>query len=155
MFHIMLTVDHEYYTSTETYLWTTSVLLSSYLTWVIESVGQLVSQYRSYSSIIQRPATEHRLVLYKETNKMHLFVRVYSKICTLHVSNGYTVHYHEFHISLYMQLFVHIMLTVTSCSASSGGTGANFRMNTYEKVHLAGLFIRFITMHGLYNTKQT
>ena len=108
MFHIMLTVDHEYYTSTETYLWTTSVLLSSYLTWVIESVGQLVSQYRSYSSIIQRPATEHRLVLYKETNKMHfsyvfilkfalymfrtdtqliissLRISVYTAVCTYH-----------------------------------------------------------------------
>ena len=40
-------------------------------------------------------------MLYKETNKMHIFVSVYSKTCTLHVSNGYTVHRQEFHVSLY------------------------------------------------------
>ena len=36
------------------------------------------------------------LLLYKESNKMHLFVCVYSKICTLHVSEGYTVHHQGF-----------------------------------------------------------
>jgi hypothetical protein len=30
---------------------------------------------------------------------------------------------------------------------------ANFRINTYEKVHLVGLFIKLITMHGLYDVK--
>ena len=52
--------------------------------------------------------------LYKESNKMQLFICVYSKIWTLHVSKGYTLHHQEF---TYMQLLVHIMLTVTSCSA--------------------------------------
>ena len=30
---------------------------------------------------------------------------------------------------------------------------ANFRINTYGKVHLVGLFIQLIMMHGLYNIK--
>jgi hypothetical protein len=28
---------------------------------------------------------------------------------------------------------------------------ANFRINTYENVHLVGLFIQLIQMHGQYN----
>ena len=32
---------------------------------------------------------------------------------------------------------------------------ANFRINTYEKVHQVGLFIQLITMYGLYNIKLT
>ena len=48
--------------------------------------------------------------LHKKTNKMHPFVCVYPKICILHVSNVYNVHHKEFFISLYMQLFVRIML---------------------------------------------
>ena len=31
---------------------------------------------------------------------------------------------------------------------------ADFRINTYEKVHPAGLFIQLMTMHGLYNIKK-
>jgi hypothetical protein len=61
--------------------------------------------------------------LFKETKKMRLFLSICSKICTLHFfferihrsSSGV-------YVSLYMQLFLHIMLTVHSCSASSVGT---------------------------------
>ena len=40
--------------------------------------------------------TVHCNWLYEESNKILLFVCVYSKICTLHVSNGYTVHHQKF-----------------------------------------------------------
>ena len=48
---------------------------------------------------------------------MHLFVCVYSKFCTVHISNVYNIHHQEIYILLYMQLFVYTLLTVTSCSA--------------------------------------
>ena len=36
--------------------------------------------------------------VHKETNKMHFFVCIFSKIFTLHVSNLYNVHHQEFHM---------------------------------------------------------
>ena len=54
---------------------------------------------------------------------MRLFMYVYSKICTLHVSNGYTVHHQQFTYQLHMQL---IRKTDEECKPSvvctSGGT---------------------------------
>ena len=38
----------------------------------------------------------------KHPNKMHLSVCIYSKICTLHVSDVYNVHHQEFSLSLYI-----------------------------------------------------
>ena len=32
---------------------------------------------------------------------------------------------------------------------------ANFEINTHEKVHLAGLYIQLMTMHGMRNIKLT
>ena len=65
----------------------------------------------------------------------------YTVIRKMLMVNRYTVHH---------QLFVHITLNVTSCSASSGGTD---RVNTCEKVSLVILFIKLIMVHRLSNIK--
>ena len=44
------------------------------------------------------------------------------KFCTLHFSNGRTFYHQQFTCHLYLELFVHTMLTVTSCSALPVGT---------------------------------
>ena len=60
--------------------------------------------------------------MYKQSNKVHIFIYFYSKI--LHSTCFERIHRSSsaVYLSLYKQLFVHIMLTVTSCSASSVGT---------------------------------
>ena len=136
------------------------------------------------------PTSTHKDVKtpYRTSNKMHLFIYIYSKIFV------YSTCFERIHSSssgVYISLY--IMLTVTSCSASSVGTlptaetgqlvtvsmictksciysdmwtaddercirskhveYGNFRINIYEKVHLVGLSIWLITMHGLHNIK--
>ena len=61
-------------------------------------------QYITVIVIVNNP--EFAEDLYKEPNNMRLFVCVYSKICTLHVLNGYTVQhlafmYHSMRSCLY------------------------------------------------------
>ena len=76
---------------------------------LLETADCLVTKYciQFYSTIktsliLQRPLAilhfdkSYVKLLDKESNKMHLFVCVYSKICILHVSNGYTVQHQQF-----------------------------------------------------------
>ena len=55
--------------------------------------------------------------LYKESNKMHLFIRIYSKICTPRVSNGHAVHHQVFTYHCICS-WLYISCWLTSCSAS-------------------------------------
>ena len=70
--------------------------------------------------------TVHRNYLYKESNKMHIFICVYSKT-VLYMFRTDTPIIVRSYVSLYVQLFVHIMLTVTSCSAELLGRAASHR----------------------------
>ena len=46
--------------------------------------------------------------LYKETNMMHPFICIYSKICILRVSNEYNVHHQEStYITVYAAVCTH------------------------------------------------
>ena len=136
-------------------------------------------------------SVQYSQLLYEKTNKMHLFICIYSKICTLHVSNEYNVHhqestYHRISSCLYISCWniktivfnvlshaniknncfnisawcvqtaayavIHRLLMMNVVFVRNMWS-ANFRINTYEKVYLVGLFIQLITTHGLYNIK--
>ena len=80
---------------------------------------------------------------------MHFFICVYSE--TLHVSKGYTVHHQEFtrygicscctYHAEYTAAYT-VKCELRMMNGVSVRSMQSFKINTYEKVHLVGLFIK-------------